>query len=70
MTMKNKVRFLSIKKNQSPTNAENRTEHRDTLKEYKKIWESKKKKFWKDLASNIDKENNDSNFWKKWKNLG
>ena len=40
MTMKNKVRFLSIKKNQSPTNTENRSEHRDTLKEYKKLCES------------------------------
>ena len=59
-------------KNKYPLNNQLRIEHKELLKEYKKLCGRKKNEFWKNQNALLSESlhTNDQEFWNSWKNIG
>ena len=68
----NKTRNVANMKNKYPLNNQLRIEHKELLKEYKKLCGRKKNEFWKNQNALLSESlhTNDQEFWNSWKNIG
>ena len=68
----NKTRRVAKMKNRNPLNNRIRKEHKELLKEYKKLCGRKKNEFWKNQNALLSDSlhMNDQEFWNSWKNIG
>ena len=69
--IKKKTNSLANQKHAHPNNVEIREEHRESLKKFRSTCRLKKNKFWKDEAKKLENvQDNNIEFWNKWKNIG